>query len=246
MKMFDPLRLSEMMDDGELWSLPQRVTDDEEADIRETLENFGKLLLSRKDVIHNNGAAITEQLRGLEACLKKATTDSWNPVALFWKFFKGAFFLRALDSVMLIFMTFLNEHGPFLLFVWSFFRGRVFGLCLTCLGLRGVDLHDFYERAWPFLLFVWSFFGGRVFGLCLTCLGLRGVDLHDFYERAWPFLLFVWSFFGGAGVWSTFYVPWTPWCWSSWLLWTSMALFCCLCDPFSSLFMIDTRTRADT
>ena len=141
MKMFDPLRLSEMMDDGELWSLPQRVTDDEEADIRETLENLGKLLLSRKDVIHNNGAAITEQLRGLEACLKKATTDSWNPVALFWMFFRGGVFfflvftclgLRDLDLHDLMNE---HEHGPFCCFVWSFFRGRVFGLCFTCLGL---------------------------------------------------------------------------------------------------------------
>ncbi|GAU91617.1 hypothetical protein RvY_03840 [Ramazzottius varieornatus] len=70
LSVFDPIKPAEMLCDDELWLMPKELSEDQEASVRETLEQVQKMLDSQRQKLAFKPTIVRNDLNGLQPCLK--------------------------------------------------------------------------------------------------------------------------------------------------------------------------------
>lgn len=70
LSIFDPIKPAEMLCDDELWLMPKELSEDQEASVRETLEQVQKMLDSQRQKLAFKPTIVRNDLNGLQPCLK--------------------------------------------------------------------------------------------------------------------------------------------------------------------------------
>ena len=67
---WDPFKPSEMLCDEEMWLMPKELAEDDEASIRETLDQVQTMLNNQRQKLTFKPTVTGKELNGLQPCLK--------------------------------------------------------------------------------------------------------------------------------------------------------------------------------